>query len=80
MKYFYIHIFYFIWNTKSSMRIANSIATSTAFINLIQDRPFEDCSQMGLTKEIHVPKICHPYCTLVKFATLMQYLEKIKKT
>ena len=32
-KYFYIHIFYFIWNKSSSIWISNSVTTSTTPIS-----------------------------------------------
>ena len=33
IKYFYIHMFYFVWNKYSSILIINSTATFTTLIN-----------------------------------------------
>ena len=47
--------------------------------NLIQNGPFRVCSRMGEGKKIPLLKICHTYPTMLKFGTVIPYLEKIQK-
>ena len=44
----------------------------------IQDWPFCGCSRMGGQKGT-LPKICHPYPTMMKLGTVIPHLKRIQK-
>ena len=50
------------------------------FFNPLQDGHFRGCSRMGGPKSSPpLPKICHRYPTMMKLATVIPYLKKIRK-
>ena len=48
-------------------------------LNPIKDGYFRGCSWMMGAKNVHLPKICLAYPTIMKLGTVLPYLKKIQK-
>ena len=57
----------------------NSLCEKLFGVSPIQDGLFRGCSRMEGAKKAPLPKICHTYPTMIKFGTVIPYLEKIEK-
>ena len=70
-----ISFYYFI--CKSNLKSARN--WSQIALVPIQNGPLRDCSRIGERQKGPLPKICHTYSAMMKFDTVIPYLNKIQK-